>query len=76
MGVSCDQGLGALLHKIDAIDQEAYAFLRQQIIHRIYWESHRLGQQPLSQAVINAVCQHYHQEAQLWNYNFRTLVVR
>ncbi len=29
MGVSHDQGLGALLHKMDAVDQEAYAFLRQ-----------------------------------------------
>ena len=48
---------------MDAVDQEAYSFLKQQIVQRIYWESHYLGQQPLSQAVIDAVCQHYHQGA-------------
>ncbi len=55
---------------------EAFSFLHQQIIRKIYFESHQLGLQPLSSAMIDAVCQHYHQVAQYWNYNFRTLMVR
>ncbi len=40
---------------MDVIEIECFSFLKQQIIRRIYWESQRLGLQPLSTAVIDAV---------------------
>ena len=60
---------------MDVVDHEAYSFLKQQIVRHIHLESNRLGLQPLSQGVVDAVCQHCHQGTHLWNHSFCTLVV-
>ncbi len=47
--------------KMDVMEIEAFSLLHQQIIRKKYFESHRLGMQPLSCAVIDVVCQYYYQ---------------
>ncbi len=50
---------------------EAFSFL----LRRIYFESERLGMQPLSLAVVDAVVQYYSVGSPVWNHLFRTLMV-
>ncbi len=51
-------------------------FIKQQIVRRIYFESERLGLQPLSGAVVDAVVQYYCAGSPVWNVSLRTVVVR
>ncbi len=44
---------------MDAMDIEAYNFVRQQIVRRLYFEANKLGQQPLSHVVIDQVVQYF-----------------
>ncbi len=59
----------------DVIEFECFSFLKQQIIRRIYFESHRLGLQPLSTPVVDAVVQYYYMGSPVWNFSLRTVVV-
>ncbi len=65
MGLSCDHMTRVFpsLSKMDAIEVEAFLFLHQQIMWRIYFEAHKQGLQPLSLGVIDSVVQFYHQGA-------------
>ncbi len=60
----------------DAVEIECFSFLKQQIVRRIYWESERLGLQPLSGQVIDTVVQYYCAGSPVWNYSLRTVVIR
>ena len=61
---------------MDAINVEAYSFVRQQFMHRIYYESNRQGLQLLSLGVVDAMVQFFYQGVPVWNYSFCTLVIR
>ncbi len=75
MGWSCDYQ-GFSLFKVDSVEIEAWIFNKQQIVRRLRFEAHWLGQQPLSHGVIDLVVQYYSVGAPTWNYNLRTLVIR
>ena len=60
----------------DAVEIECFSFLKQQIVRRIYFESNRLGLQPLSTPVVDAVVQYYCVGSPVWNFSLRTVVVR
>ncbi len=51
-------------------------FISEATDRRIYWESQRLGLQPLSAQVIDAVVQYYCTGAPVWNFCLRTVVIR
>ncbi len=61
---------------MDSVEIEAWSFIKQQIIRRLCFKAHQLGQQPLSHRVIDLVVQYYSVGAPTWNYNLRTLVIR
>ncbi len=61
---------------MDVVKLEFLSFIKQQIVRRIYFESERLGLQPLSGAVVNAVVQYYYAGSPVWNASLRTVVVR
>ncbi len=74
---SRDQGVFPPFWKIvDVIEIECFSFLKQQIIRHIYFESNRLGLQPLSTAVVDAVVQYYCAGSPVWNFSLQTVVVR
>ena len=61
---------------MDVVELEFLSFMKQQIVRRIYFESERLGLQPLSGAVVDAVVQYYCAGSPVWNVSLRMVVVR
>ena len=61
---------------MDVVELEAWSFLKQQILRRIYFVSAQMGMQPLSRPVIDNVVAYFSAGSPVWNASLRTMVVR
>ena len=61
---------------MDVVEIEAWSFLKQQILRRIYFVSAQMGLQPLSRPVIDDVVSYFCGGSPVWNVCLRTMVVR
>ena len=61
---------------MDVVEIEAWSFLTQQILRKIYFFSAQMGLQPLSRQVIDAVVNYYCAGSPVWNVCLCTMVIR
>ena len=61
---------------MDVVELEAWSFLKQQIVRRIYFVSTHMGLQPLSRPVIDNVVAYFCAGSPVWNVCLRTMVIR
>ncbi len=61
---------------MDVVEIEAWSFLKQQILRRIYFVSAQMGLQPLSRPVIDDVVSYFCAGSPVWNVCLHTMVVR
>ncbi len=61
---------------MDFVELEAWNFLKQQIVRRIYFVCEQMGMQPLSRPVIDNVVSYFSAGSPVWNVSLRTMVIR
>ncbi len=61
---------------MDVVELEAWNFLKQQIVRRIYFVSTRMGLQPLSTPVIDNVVAYFSIGSPVSNICLRMMVIR
>ncbi len=60
---------------MDVVELEAWSFLKQEIVRRIYFVSTCMGLQPLSRPVIDNVMAYFSAGSPVWNVCLRTMVI-
>ncbi len=61
---------------MDMVELEAWSFLKQQIVRRIYFVCTRMGLQPLSKPVIDNVVAYFSAGSPVSNICLGTMVIR